>query len=176
MLFQLVNNSHHPLLSSIKLLYESSFPAYERREWTSVLQLLEEPRMQIEAFLEEEQFLGFMILWMFDQWLFLEHFAVEQGYRRKHIGQTVLKYLIDKADNRLILETELATDESALQRIRFYERAGLITIPVPYFQPPYSKHGQPVPMQLMSTISFVTNADVVPIIQLIKEAVYEKFY
>ena len=176
MLFESIINYEHPALSYIKSLYENTFPLYERREWIKLLSLLSNSKMQLEAILDEQQFIGFVIWWKLDNWLYLEHFAIERQHRGKQYGEKVLRMLISKANNPLILETELPADETASRRIKFYERAGLTTIAFPYFQPPYHKDEQPVPMQLMSTMSNINQRQFNQVVQFIREEVYEKFY
>jgi len=176
MLFVTINTAHHSALAFIKPLYEGSFPLHERRLWTTLLQLLNQPEMRVQALYEDNILIGFVIMWTLETWVYLEHFAITPQHRSKGLGKHVMEHLIKAANNKLVLETELPINEPAIRRVAFYERVGLQKIRFQYFQPPYRKGESSFPMQLMTSKTINDAIEVNKLTTLIKKEVYEKFY
>ncbi|GAB4020536.1 GNAT family N-acetyltransferase [Spirosoma koreense] len=163
----------HPYLTLIQSWYESAFPPEERRTFAELTSLLTCPDMHFCALLSENQLVGFIIYWQWEDIVFIEHFAIDPELRGKQLGQQALAYFKEVNARFLILEVELATDDISRRRIRFYERQGFCLSPFDYAQPPY-RPGQPaVPMHLMSMPAIDWEEDHRGLSNLIKERVYE---
>ncbi len=70
--------------STIHELYHSAFPANERRPWAE-MELLEmnEKRFTIKSISRDGTFCGFITSWNFDDFVYVEHFAVADALRGK---------------------------------------------------------------------------------------------
>lgn len=158
-----------PELSFIKDLYEGAFPIEERREWTSLLSLLNHPAMQLDLISEEERPIGFIIWWMIHDWLFIEHFAISSEIRGGGYGGSVMRHYLEMANGKMLLEVEPPFTIDAERRISFYEKLGLTLLDVSYEQPSYVEKGVYYPMLLMGTAE---QKDFTPLIAALKAHVY----
>lgn len=174
--FYRVTDARHPAVDMIQQLYEEAFPFHERRTSVQLLQLLNEPGMEMLAITNEEQYIGFAIVWKLGEWHYLEHFAIAAIHRSKKYGSAVIKQLIAYAENRLVLEVEPPHDDIALRRIGFYERLGFTVSPFTYRQPPYRKGEDFVPMLLMSIPAFDNEAIFDSVVTQIQSEVYLKYH
>lgn len=137
-------------------LYISSFPDDERREWNSTIDVDSFCRMNqrhfhiIDVFVDDK-FMGFVSLWNFDNFIYIEHLAISHLSRNKGIGSFILKFLISEINNNIILEVEPPIDDISIRRIEFYNRIGFSIIKnIHYIQPAYSDKRQPVALSIMT--------------------------
>lgn len=133
-------------------LYEEAFPIEERRpteEWKKMVVMNEFFSIfRIEFAL---QFVGFITIWNFSKFIYIEHFAVSDEFRNKGIGRDTLKLVIEKNVSPIVLEVEPPIDELTKRRIHFYSRLGLFLDTKPYWQPPYSPKMDGVSLLLMTS-------------------------
>ncbi|GAB3956574.1 GNAT family N-acetyltransferase [Spirosoma harenae] len=169
-------NQQHPYLTTIQHWYEETFPIDERRSFEDLVTLLSSPDMHLCALVENDQLVGFLIYWQWDEFLFLEHLAVAQEQRGKQFGQQALARLSQISTPYFILEVERPVDEISQRRIRFYERAGFALNPYNYRQPPYQPEKAAVPMWLMSIPKLPDELAYTRLSKLIEERVYRRFY
>lgn len=150
----------------IKEIYLSSFQKDERRPWQSIIDLsfkCSHPLFQLAGIYFEGRLIGMITTWNFEDFVYIEHFAIDISHRNKGIGCFVLNILRNRIGNKpLILEAEPSeTSVEASRRIKFYQRNGFEVIDSSYIQPPYSKNGNSVNLWLLSTTAispvFVTN-------------------
>jgi len=158
-----------PEFSFIKDLYEGSFPLQERREWTSLLSLLNHSAMQLDLICEEDLPIGFIIWWKINDWLFIEHFAISPKIRGGGYGGSVMRHYLGMANGKMFLEVEPPFTIDAKRRIGFYEKLGLKLLDVNYQQPSYVEKGVNYPMLLMGTAG---QKDFTALIAALKEQVY----
>lgn len=144
-----IREAAHPSLPLLLRLYTDTFPLEERRHPEELISLLNEDSMYFLEILEAEQLLGFIIFREFDQFSFVEHFAIFPDYRGRETGSRVLQQL-KETSRPLLLEAEPPTDDTSRRRIAFYQRNGFHILDLPYFQPPYHPGHSPIPMLLMS--------------------------
>ena len=93
--------------------------------------------------------IGLLSYWRFDDYIYIEHFAIEATQRNKGYGALVLKQLL-KTESKVVLEVELPTDETSCRRIGFYGRCGFEMCDGEYIQPAYRADSNEVPMRLMA--------------------------
>ncbi|MDE6702582.1 MAG: GNAT family N-acetyltransferase [Muribaculaceae bacterium] len=141
-------------LSLLHKLYDESFPAEERREWS----LIESPATAgcpaLFAIIADGHLAGMLTLWNFDRFSYVEHFVIAPDFRGKGVGSEAMRQLIEKIDNRpLVVEIEPAVDSrpETIRRRGFYSQLGFSTISTDYIQPPYTPSLPSVPMHLMAT-------------------------
>lgn len=137
-------------LSRIFFSYETTFPKDERRNKEQFLSLLDHPDVYIFSIKNDETPIGYLILWEFDDFHFLEHFEVFEEFRNKNYGSEILSAIVEKFP-RIILESEPADlNEISQRRISFYERNGYSVLNKNYIQPSYGEDKNPLQLWLMS--------------------------
>jgi ribosomal protein S18 acetylase RimI-like enzyme len=142
--------SGDPLLVRIKNTYESSFPEEERRAFSLVHKLIiDKPAFAAYALFQNDKYIGFITAWAFENFVYIEHFAIELIYRNSGIGAKVMRqFLLNKRS--IVLEVEEPKDDLSRRRVNFYVRLGFVLDSHFYFQPSYHKDGDRVKMRLMS--------------------------
>ena len=115
--------------------------------------------------------LGLLTTWHFEEFIYIEHFAIDPTLRSQGYGSEALKAFIHEHGKPLVLEAEPPTDALSIRRIRFYERIGLTLYDFPYMQPAYTEDSHPVELRLMGTLD--TNATPLPLVsQILHREVY----
>jgi len=140
-------------LEFVEKLYIESFPSNERRPVLEMHHLMEgNDKFNICILTEEDgNRIGFINYWIFDTFIFLEHFAISPEYRSGGYGKKALETLINETVLPLIAEIELPTSsEFAARRLKFYERLNFIAWDFAYEQPPYEDGFDAIPMILLS--------------------------
>ena len=162
--------------NSYMKLYEQAFPADERRETADLIRVIKNCReFKIIEAVDGNTFLGFFTYWDFSDCGFAygEHFAIEPEARNGGIGARFLLHIISSLDVPLIIEVELEDNAMACRRVKFYERMGLKAWRnVGYTQPPYSPGKTPVPMMLMTTDGFSSEAQVQEAARVLHRRIY----
>ncbi len=129
---------------------EKSFPEDERRPYSEQKELLKNEYYNVYVEKENGSVIGFISVWGFPEFLYIEHFAVAPDYRNRGIGEKLVNYVSSLYDKTICLEVEPPEDEFAKRRIGFYERNGFFLNEYPYMQPPISKGKNPIPLMIMS--------------------------
>ena len=115
--------------------------------------------------------LGLLTTWHFEEFIYIEHFAIDPTLRSQGYGSEALKAFIHEHGKPIVLEAEPPTDAFSIRRIRFYERIGLTLYDFPYMQPAYTEDSHPVELRLMGTLD--TNATPLPLVsQILHREVY----
>lgn len=128
---------------------KDSFPSDEYRDYKEQKALLKNDKYTVYV-LSDEEIKAFITVWKFDDFAFIEHFAVREKYRNLGIGTLILQQLCEKTSKQLCLEVELPENEKAKRRIGFYERNGFRLNNYHYEQPAYSAEKNPVPLLIMT--------------------------
>lgn len=150
--------------SEIYRIMQASFSDDEYRPYDEQLALFEKPEYRIYymSAIEMERVsnhstgnstmhaAGFLAVWEFESFTYIEHFAVDPVLRNSGTGSAMLQELVRKYQKQICLEVELPEDELTRRRIGFYERNGFVFNEYPYIQPPISKGKSPVPLRVMT--------------------------
>ena len=147
-----------------------SFPKDEYRPYEEQKALLDDSRYKITAYNDNGIFKGFMALWEFEGFVFLEHFAVHPDFRNEGIGSKMLGDLI--GEKKVCLEVEPPENDITKRRIEFYRRNGFYFNEYPYIQPPISKGKNSVPLYIMTTENAVSENE----FNCIKDVLYKEVY
>lgn len=140
-------------LSRIYSAYESTFPEDERRDKEQFLTLIENPDCFIFVVKNDDDFVGYLILWKLSDFYFLEHFEVFEEFRNLKLGSQILAELQEKF-GKIILESEPKhLDEMAERRINFYLRNGFSIISEDYIQPSYGAGKNSMNLFLLSNFN-----------------------
>src|SRR5690554_4789317 len=104
-------------------LMEVSFPRDEYRNYEDQKALLSNSSYTIYVVYDEIHAIkGFMAVWDFDEFAFIEHFAVSPKFRNNGMGKEMLSQIVKVLGKRLCLEVEEPDTIMAKRRIGFYER------------------------------------------------------
>lgn len=143
-------NSSSPHYAPVESLLISTFPENERRNLEQQrLYVDNNPRFTVYAALDAEKFVGFFAVWTFEEFSFVEHFAVLPEFRGKGYGTRILQYIKEIVKTPLLLEIEIPFSEEQVARQHFYEKNGFKKLDKFYFQPPYRAGEKRVVMHLM---------------------------
>lgn len=154
-------------------LMERSFPPDEYRGYDGQRALLREPAYTIYVDPDEGDIpRGFVTVWQFDDFAFVEHLATEPSCRGQGRGSAILHELSGRLGCRIVLEVELPETEIAARRIEFYRRNGFVTNDYPYIQPAYSVEKHALPLILMTTDGPVSQTE----FRSIRDALYRTVY
>lgn len=174
MKFIRINSDKDEYADELIMLYLDTFPETQRHTEDDFRKLLgREERFHCNAVLMNNALVGFFHNWDFDEFVFLEHVAVEPPLRGHKLGEKIISLARQSTKRPLVLEVEKAEDsEWGARRIEFYHRLGFQIIPVEYVQPPYRKDGSYIPLHLMSNDpEFVTKN-----YEKIKDIIYKNVY
>jgi len=168
-----INSDHTHDFGFVQNIYIESFPPNERRPLPEFQQLMnEDSSFNVDIILEDEERVGFITHWIFDTFIYAEHFAIGAEYRNGGYGKKVMEAFLSSIKLPLVLEVELPNDEMAARRINFYERIGFKAWDIPYEQPPYEAKYQYLPMILMTYGNMNLQED----FEAVKETLYRKVY
>lgn len=131
-------------------LLEDDFCLEERKTKLDELAAFEDKNFSPNFIYEDGKLIGYACYWEFEDFLFVEHFAILKDMRGTGCGSRFLKEFTDKVNKPIILEVELPESEEAIKRIKFYERLGFVINPYTYAQPSYHEGKEPVPMHVMT--------------------------
>jgi ribosomal protein S18 acetylase RimI-like enzyme len=173
--FKSIVSKDDPVLERVLTLYLGCFPPQERRDGPQLKALLGNPEMCFSAIHQEKNLVGFIICWNFTTFCFIEHFAIFPHFRRKKIGSQALKLLSCKG-TKILLESEKPHDEISEHRLSFYLSNGFHILDIGYFQPPYRKGEEMVPMFLISDTTNWEEKELQSAIELIQDKVYYQNY
>ena len=163
-MLQRINETDFP---EIYRIMQASFSDDEYRPYDEQLALFEEPEYRIYYMPA-----GFLAVWEFESFIYIEHFAVDPTLRNSGTGSAMLQELVKQYQKPICLEVELPEDELTRRRIGFYERNGFVFNEYPYIQPPISKGKSPVPLRIMTYRSEITREE----FQKMKEILYRRVY
>ncbi len=156
----------------IKSLYLTAFPTAERREFAGLIQQLNNDECIINLIFADRKVAGFVIVWDLEEFVFIEHFAVEPNLRKLGIGEKTLSAIRIQFQKTIILETEPPNDEISRRRIGFYERNGFQKLSLKYFQPSYDGIKPEVELILLTTNIDFTDEELDFAVKKIRKKVY----
>ena len=151
---------------------EKSFPSDEHRPYEEQKALFSKERYTVYGERKEGKLQGFLATWHFDDFLFIEHFAVDSNLRGGGIGSRMLKELVEKQTVPTCLEVELPENELSRRRIGFYQRGGFFYNEYEYIQPPISKGKMPLPLRIMSSGKTISETE----FETIRAVLYKEVY
>ena len=163
-MLQRINETNFP---EIYRVMQASFSDDEYRPYDEQLALFEEPEYRIYYMPA-----GFLAVWEFESFIYIEHFAVDPALRNSGTGSAMLQELVKQYQKPICLEVELPEDELTRRRIGFYERNGFVFNEYPYIQPPISKGKSPVPLRIMTYGSAITQDT----FEEMKRVLYQRVY
>lgn len=131
-------------------IYEEAFPHNERRSWDLQIDIQNNPAYDLYPLWDAERIIGLIGTWDLDDFLFIEHYAIDNKCRGQGYGKSFLKRIIEETDKTIVLEVEKPENEISIKRIEFYKGLGFHCNPYNYLQPSYGKGKDLVPLLVMS--------------------------
>jgi ribosomal protein S18 acetylase RimI-like enzyme len=132
-------------------LYQSSFPEYEQRSLKSQLKLAEVSEYKMLTCVSAQNILGFLAYWEFENFLYLEHLAIDDKYRGNGLGSELMRHFMKLGDNlKIILEIDPVEDALSERREMFYHRLGFKTNNYDFINPGYIGKAKPHKLILLS--------------------------
>lgn len=163
-----------PLYSPAEALLCEALPADERRTDADQRKIIAgEPRFRSLAVLSDGSFAGFLNLWNFDDFIYIEHLATLPALRNRGIGAAALRLLFAQTDKPCVLEADPPVTEIAKRRIAFYARLGFGLWDRDYIQPAYSKGKRPLHLRLMARGPLTETRDCERIVKTLYGEVYK---
>lgn len=156
-----------------KDLYHSAFNDNERRPWSKEVDLQScDKRFALYTIESMGDMLGFISLWHFDTFTYVEHFAVWPLCRGGGIGAQTMQELGSIAGQRVVLEVEPPIEDIDKRRVGFYQRQGFAFIDKPYIQPAYAADKKALPMNIMTRGEFDIEREFDTIVETLHTQVY----
>lgn len=158
MFFERVTGGDHPLYEKAMALYGISFPPHEQREAASQMRILGDPAYHFDLIRDEAGFVGLILYWEQENYLYVEHFCIEPARRGRGCGQRALE-LLGQREKTVILEIDPPVDAISIRRKGFYERCGFAANPYPHVHPPYHIGNTGHDLVVMSCPQPITQAE-----------------
>lgn len=156
-------------------LFQKSFPISELRPYEKMIHLFDKGLFHVYGEYQQDKLVGALLIWEFDDFVYLENFAVDQTLRGQGIGSILLNEMKLLFPTKLhILEVETPQDELTKRRVGFYERNDYILNPFHYIQPTFRLADEGVELMLMSYPNPINVYTFDQIKKQIFRAVYQK--
>ncbi len=129
-----------------------SFPLDEYRPFKEQKNLLANDSYNIYVLTDEskQKVKAFIAVWLFNEFAFIEHFAVDAKHRSGGIGSQILQEVVHLLKCTILLEVEHPKNDMSKKRIEFYMRNGFFLNEYPYVQPAISMGRKEIPLLIMS--------------------------
>lgn len=133
-------------------LYESAFPLYERRLESDIQKAMYHPDFYyVCAYSDSGDFAGMIMYWKTPNFVYIEHFAVNDEFRGRGFGTKILAdFTANFGAVPIILEIEPPIDEPTNARKRFYENLGFSQIDVTHMQIIFHKDCPEMELKIMA--------------------------
>ena len=171
--FQRITTADINLYTYMEQLITISFPSDEYRALDEMKKYTDtKPHFYDNIIFHNEIPIGFITYWDFEEFYYVEHFAIDPSQRNGGYGKNVLHHLCQLLNHPIVLEVEVPEEEMAKRRINFYKRHGFTLWERPYFQPPYKPGDNYLSMLLMAYGELDSEKD----FNTIKEKLYKEVY
>lgn len=146
-----INSSCDPLYQKFITLYASSFPIFEQRTEEQQETAFNNSSYHLLGYEENNVFIGFISYWEFDDYLYVEHFAINAALRGRGYGSKVLDKFTKQTDKTILLEVDPIVDDVTTARLRFYQRCGFFKNPHQHKHPAYRNGFKPHSLIVLTT-------------------------
>ena len=149
--FERVEHQEHPEFEAAYRVYEESFPAFERRTRSDQIHALSDKQYHFELIKNQQgEFLGILLTWKNDNFLYIEHLAITPAVRGMNIGTRILEHLKTTVNKPIILEIDPPVDDVSVNRKRFYENVDFVDQGRSYIHYSYQKKTQPHTLDILT--------------------------
>lgn len=154
-----LQNTQHPLFSTFEQLYRISFPEFEQRTFEHQKLALTADNYFLQCYLENGQFIGFVAYWAFEDYLYIEHYAISDKVRGQGYGTRLLGELVLNTNKTVILEIDPVVDEISEKRLRFYRALGFVENTNSHVHPPYQDKFDGHALKVLSSGRAISEAE-----------------
>lgn len=158
MRFERLTNTDNEMFLRAMDLYWSSFPLSEQREYQSQFSIMDEPEYHFELLYEGDEFVGMLLYWDAESFIYVEHFCTCREKRCMGLGAKALE-LLKNEGKPVILEIDLPVNEITLRRKGFYERNGFVANDFEHIHPSYHAMFPGNPLVVMSCPEALSEAE-----------------
>lgn len=151
---------------------KAAFPYEERRDYIDQQECLKNNCFNFFELYNDEA-VGFVSLWEYDEFVFLEHIAIDESKRSGGYGTKAIELLKSTYKKPVILEAEAPVTEQQIKRIKFYDRLGFKVNDFYYEQPSYHG-GKGVPLKILSFPHLLTEKEFRKFIEETRKTAYKK--
>lgn len=139
-------------LREMRDLYAEAFPKSERRAFSAYETVCRNEPGFVPYTLRGEagEPIGLFWYWETEDFVYLEHFAIEKTHRNGGLGAKILAEFMDGHPN-VVLEAEDPVDDITRRRIGFYQRCGMIDNGFAYENPGYWTVAMPHRLRIVSS-------------------------
>ena len=153
-----LSSEYQYLFNKAFSLYESAFPGEERRDSSEQARVLNKNAYHFDLIFEGDSFIGVMLYWETDAFVFLEHFVTLPEVRGNGYGAKALDLL--KAKNKtILLEIEPPVDQITERRFGFYKRNGFVMNDFYHIQAKYHIGDEDFELKVMSYPKALSNEE-----------------
>lgn len=117
-------------------LYKTSFPFHEQRKSSLQSEIMENEEYQFNLIYDKDKFVGIILCWETENFIYVEHFCIFPEMRNNRYGQRTLE-LLNKRGKTVILEIDPPIDDISIKRKTFYERVKYKANDYEHIHPPY---------------------------------------
>lgn len=153
----------------------AAFPFQERRDISDQKECLNNKFFKFLEIFDKETDVGFITIWDFPEFVFIEHLAIDEEVRSGGYGSKTIGLVKETYKKPIILEAEAPKTEQQIKRIRFYDRLGFKMNSYDYEQPSYHG-GEGVPLKILSFPELLNQKDFDLFIKLTRENPYIKSF
>ena len=132
----MITTSSHASFDAAWNLYERAFPLSEKRTKEEQEKTLQKENYSFMACFHEESFIGILGFWKIEDYLFIEHFAIDEALRGQNYGSKVLTIFLEK-HTEVFLEIEPPLCEISKRRLKFYQNLGFVQNVYEHYQLPF---------------------------------------
>ncbi len=151
--------------------YSYSFPEHEKRSLENQLEMLSNKKCKIDVYVDNDEFVGFVIFWIYPRYIYIEHFALSTNMRQGGRGSFILSDIIWRYRALpIVLDIDPVVDEISQRRLNFYLKLGFIQNSHKHLCPPYSADAEPFELLLLTTKKELTEAQYA----VVKESLYNE--
>lgn len=163
--------------NEFSMVYEimrQAFPIAEIRTYEKAYSLLNNEGYKISVIRDYKNRIGgFIAVWDFDKFLFIEHFAVSKRIRGAGIGSEMMKEYLNQNKKPVIIEVEGQETRDAKRRVEFYRRLGFTLSKFGYMQPTLQSTSQELYLKIMSYPSGITEDEFYNFKKIVFSQVYK---
>lgn len=132
-------------------IYSKSFPIYEQRDRMQHEIAFNSRYYKLLCSIENDEIVSFVSFWDFEEFVYIEHLAVNDIYRGKGFGSQMLTQFEKLTQKTIILEIDPITDDLSRNRLTFYQKLGFKLCLVKHTHPPYKKSYEPHELLVLNT-------------------------
>ena len=167
--------TEHALYLYVEKLLHSAFPADERRDDEQQCAYTDRnDKFRCLLIRDFDKPIGLLTYWDFTDFVYVEHFAIDEQLRGGGLGAQALRMFLKKMNRPIVLEVEMPRVKGDIthRRIAFYRRQGFSLRKMAYKQPPYREGDGWLPMKLMS----YGNPQWLRMAEMIRDTIYREVY